>query len=76
MPDTVINRVNKLGEDEPEHLVFIDRSGRLIGNIELPGVDGDENETPQQLGDASAVEHNDLEIALNEEAEEEAIQEQ
>ena len=76
MPDTVINRVNKLGKDKPLQLVFTDRSGRLIGDIELPGVYGDENETPQELNDASAVENNDPEITPNEETEEEAIQEQ
>jgi hypothetical protein len=77
MPDTVIARVNKLGKDEPEQFVFTDRSGRLIGDIELPGVNGDENETPQQqLDDEIAVENNDLEIAPNEETEEEPVQEE
>jgi len=49
MPDTVIARVNTLGSDQPELLVFTDRSGRQIGDIELTGVDGDENEAPQLI---------------------------
>ena len=77
IPDTVIYRVNTLGGDQPGHLTFTDRHGRLIGNViipgvppetpttleldkvnidipgveleenvELPGLDGDDNETP------------------------------
>ena len=42
MPDTVITRVNALGSDQPEQLVFTDRHGRLIGDIEIPGVDSEE----------------------------------
>jgi len=47
MPDTVIAQINTLGSDQPELLVFTDRSGRQIGDVELTGVDGDENEAPQ-----------------------------
>ena len=32
MPDTVIARVNTLGSDQPEQLIFTDRHGRLIGD--------------------------------------------
>ena len=39
MPDTVINRVNELGANQPEQLVFTDRRGRVIGDVQIPGVD-------------------------------------
>ena len=45
MPDTVIARVNTLGADQPEQLVFTDRHGRLIGDdddVDMPGVDDEE----------------------------------
>ena len=51
MPDTVIARVNTLGVDQPEQLVFTDRHGRLIGDdddVDMPGVDDleDDDEIP------------------------------
>ena len=52
MPDTVIARVNTLGGDQPEQLIFTDRHGRLIGdndNHAIPGVhfdDEDDYEIP------------------------------
>jgi hypothetical protein len=80
MPDTVIARVNELGRNEPEQFVFTDRSGHQISDVELPGVDGDENETPQELLPQELlndeVENIDLENApniQNIETEEEAI---
>ena len=79
MPDTVVARVNELGKNEPEQFVFADRSSRLIGDNELPGVDGDENETPQDEDDvvqdldhASVIEEMDLETAPHDETEEAA----
>jgi hypothetical protein len=45
MPDTVIARVNTLGSDQPEQLIFTDRHGRLIGDtnaVDIPGVDLDD----------------------------------
>ncbi len=42
MPDTVIARVNALGSDQPEQLIFTDRRGRPIGDVEIPGVDFEE----------------------------------
>ena len=39
MPDTVITRVNALGSNQPEQLVFTNRRGRPIGNVKIPGVD-------------------------------------
>ena len=53
MPDMVIARVNVLGNDQPEQLVFTDRKGRAIGDIEIPGVppdDVDEDEIIQLPG--------------------------
>jgi hypothetical protein len=62
MPNSVIDRVNALGKDQPELFIFTDRKGRPIGDIEphgpdddldddhndeLPGVDMGVNETPQ-----------------------------
>jgi hypothetical protein len=63
MPQTVIDRVNLLGKDQPELFVFTDRKGRPIGDIDvtdqtqedldnedhvdIPGVDGDQIQTPQ-----------------------------
>jgi len=38
MPETVIARVNLLGRDQPEQLVFTDRHGNVIGDDEIPGV--------------------------------------
>jgi hypothetical protein len=69
MLDTVVDRANQLGMDEPKQFVFMDRSGRLIGDVELPGVDVG-NETPQEL-DNNEVEHTDLEDTPNDDTQEE-----
>ena len=53
MPDTVITRVNTLGNDQPEQLIFTDRHGRLIGvtdNADIPGVDFDEDDDAEIPG--------------------------
>ena len=42
MPSSVIARVNRLGKDQPELLLFTDRKGRLIGEADPTGVDGAE----------------------------------
>jgi hypothetical protein len=42
MPDVVIARGNALGSDQPRQMTFTDRHGRLTGDIEIPGVDSDE----------------------------------
>jgi hypothetical protein len=39
MPKTVIDQVNQLGKDQPELFIFTSRKGRLIGDIELPSSD-------------------------------------
>jgi hypothetical protein len=44
MPDLVIDRVNALGRHQPHQMTFTDRDGRLIGDIEIPGVDADEDD--------------------------------
>ena len=33
IPDIVITRVNALGSDQPEQMIFTDRRGRPIGNV-------------------------------------------
>jgi hypothetical protein len=38
MPDMVIACVNALGTDQPKQLIFTDRRGRPIGDVEIPGV--------------------------------------
>jgi hypothetical protein len=48
MPDTVIKRVNALGNHQPEQIVFTDQHGRLIGDVELPGVYGVDTADPTQ----------------------------
>jgi hypothetical protein len=44
MLDVVITRANALGSDQPRQMTFTDRHGRLIGDIEIPGVDSDEEQ--------------------------------
>jgi hypothetical protein len=70
--DTVIDQANQLGKDEPKQFVFTDHSGRIIGNIELPGVDMG-NETPQKLddNDVDNVENTNIKDTLNEDTQEE-----
>jgi hypothetical protein len=35
---SLIDRVNTLGRDQPQHMTFTDRHGHLIGDVEIPGV--------------------------------------
>jgi hypothetical protein len=44
MPDLLIARVNALGSDQPHQMTFTDRHGRLIRDIEIPGVDANEDD--------------------------------
>jgi hypothetical protein len=75
MPQTVIDRVNLLGKDQPELLIFTDRKGQPIGDVEdihgaddhaedddveLPGVPGG-NQTHQD----AIPEINETEIDIN-----------
>ena len=43
IPDIVIDCVNTLGTGQPEILTYTDRHGRLIGDIEIQGVDPDDD---------------------------------
>ena len=49
MSDTVIDQVNRLGKDQPEHLTSRDRKVRLIGEIKLTVVDEESTETSQKI---------------------------
>jgi hypothetical protein len=55
MPDVIINRVNELGKDQPRLLTFTDRHGRLIGDMEIPGVDSTEDEDDNFPGVAPVI---------------------
>jgi hypothetical protein len=44
IPYLVIARVNALGSNQPHHMTFTDRHGRLIGDIEIPGAGSGEEE--------------------------------
>ncbi len=68
MPDTVIDRVNVLGHGQNEQLIFTDRKGRRIGDVEIPGVDG-VYEAPHEL-DFENPEGANLEAPPLQEAEE------
>ena len=49
IPQTVINRFNVLGKDQPEHFISTNRKGWQIVESETTGVEGDQNVTPQIL---------------------------
>jgi hypothetical protein len=55
MPDVVINRVNELVKDQPRLLTFMDRHGRLIGDMEIPGVDSTDDEDDNFPGVAPVI---------------------
>jgi hypothetical protein len=55
MPDVVINCVNELGKDQPRLMTFTDRHGRLIGDIEIPGVDSTKDEDDYFPGVAPVI---------------------
>jgi hypothetical protein len=55
LPDIVINRVNELGKDQPRLMTFTDRHGRLIGDMEIPGVDYTEDEDDYFPGVAPVI---------------------
>jgi hypothetical protein len=40
----MIDRFNTLGHDQPQQMTFTGRQGRLIGNVEIPGVDDEEDD--------------------------------
>ena len=45
----MINRVNVLGKNQPEHFIFNNIKGRKIGESEITGVERDQTETPKVL---------------------------
>jgi hypothetical protein len=61
MPDLVIDRVNTLGRDQPQHMTFTDRHGHLMGDVEIPGVD-DQEEDDDHLPGVVPVIADDIEI--------------
>jgi hypothetical protein len=61
MPDLVIDQVNSLGSDQPQQMTFTHRHGRLIGVIEIPEVDANENKDDPLPG-VVAVITDDIEI--------------
>jgi hypothetical protein len=61
MPDVVITRVNALGSDQTHQKTFTDRHGRLIGDIEIPGVDSDKEQEDHFPGVAQVIDY-DIEI--------------
>jgi hypothetical protein len=61
MPDLVIDRVNALCRDQPHHMTFTDRHGCLIGDVEIPGVD-DQEEDDDHLPGVVPVIADDIEI--------------
>jgi hypothetical protein len=61
MPDLVIDRVKALGRDQPQHMTFTDRHGRLIGDVEIPGVE-DQEEDNDHLPGVVPVIADDIEI--------------
>jgi hypothetical protein len=63
MRDVVISRVNALGSDQPRQMTFTDIHGRLIGDIEIPGVDSDEEQEDHFPG-VSPVINDDIEIPV------------
>ena len=46
IPDKVINQVKTIGKDQPEHLTLRYRKVRLIGEVEITGMDEEQTETP------------------------------
>jgi hypothetical protein len=61
MPDLVIDRVNALGRDQLQQMTFTDRHGRLIGDIEIPGVDANEEDNDPLPGVVPVI-TDDIEI--------------
>jgi hypothetical protein len=59
--DVVIARVNAWGSDQPLQMTFKDRYGRLIGDIDIPGVDSDEKQEDHLPGVAPVID-DDIDI--------------
>jgi hypothetical protein len=61
MPDVVIAQVNALRSDRPRQMTFTYRHGSLIGDIEIPGVDSEEEQEDHFPGVAPVID-DDIEI--------------
>jgi hypothetical protein len=61
MPDLVIDRVNALGRDQPQHMIFTNRHKRLIGDVDIPGVD-EQEEDDDHISGVVPVIADDIEI--------------
>jgi hypothetical protein len=61
MPDIVIYQVNALGRDHPQQMTFTDRHGCLIGDVEIPGVDAEEDDDDHLPGVVPVI-ADDIEI--------------
>ena len=74
MSDAVIEWVNKLGASQPEDMVFTDRKGRLMGDVELTGVDGEieplQNEFNEPIDEDEASEASGIDLKIDPEAQE------
>ena len=55
MPDEVIDRINHFGRDQPEQIIFTDRHGNPIGDLDpaIAGVDGDGNNDNDNANDGA-----------------------
>ena len=63
MPDTVITCIKDLGSYQPDQLMFTDRCGRPIGDVEIPGVDTSNANHVEIPGvDASDIDVDNIEI--------------
>jgi hypothetical protein len=62
MLDLVIARVNALRSDQPKQLTFTDRHGRLIGDVDIPGNQGDSVANGIEFPGVDPVIHDDIEI--------------
>jgi hypothetical protein len=75
----IIARVNEMGKDQPELFTFTDRKGRTVGEVELPGVDGDEDipnvAIDETTDDQIEISDNDLDYSPSGEPKVEQIQE-
>jgi hypothetical protein len=61
MPDLLIDRVNALCCDQPQQMTFTDRHGHLIGDVEIPGLDAEEDEDDHLPGVVPVI-ADDIEI--------------
>ena len=60
IPYIVIDRVNTLGTGQPQMLTYTDRHGHLIGDIEIPGVDPEDDNDK----DTASVFDDDIELPV------------